>query len=221
MKKFIFACLIAISTISICAAEEIMTAAAFFKSVSDYYSSLRDYRCHLDIKTEKQNMSGTVYYKNSGFLRVDFTTPWGQTIYYDGETLTIYLPNSAAALTQKVQQGDDATLMTSKGLTLMSRYYTVAYESGQDPVPMDEKSNENVIKLVLSRKNNSETFRYIKMSINPNTKLIRRMEGITPQGETIVFNFSGYAVNAGIPKQKFFYEVPSYANSYNDFLLGE
>ncbi len=221
MKKFISACFIALFAITISAAQEIMTAATFFKSVAEVYDSLKSYRCHLDIKTGKQTMSGTVYYRNAGFLRIDFTSPWGQTVYYDGETLTIYLPNSAATLTQKVQPGEDASLATSKGLALMSRYYTVAYESGQEPVPMDGTSGENVIKLVLSRKNNSETFRYIKLSINPNSKMIRRMEGITPQGETIVFNFSDYALNSGIPKQKFFFEPPAWANSYNDFLLEE
>ena len=59
------------------------------------------------------------------------------------------------------------------------------------------------------------------MAILPESKLIRRIEGITPQGESFVFTFSSYATNVQIPDNRFVYDAPSSANNYNNFLFNE
>ena len=73
----------------------------------------------------------------------------------------------------------------------------------------------------MSRKNTTEAFRYINMSVDPQSKLIRQLEGITPQGESFVFNFKNYILNSGIPDNRFVYDAPSSANNYNNFLFSE
>ena len=103
----------------------------------------------------------------------------------------------------------------------MSRYYSVAYETGPQAVPLDEGNPEHVIKLLLSRKTNSEGFRTIKLSINPDTKLIRRIEATSVNNENFVFNFTNYALNQNIPDTRFLYDAPSSANTYNNFLYTE
>ena len=103
----------------------------------------------------------------------------------------------------------------------MSRYYSVAYESGQEAVQLEEGSDEQVIKLVLSRKSSSEGFRIIRLSINPDTKLIRRVEATTTKNEIFIFDFTDYALNQGIPDTRFVYDSPSSANNYNNFLYSE
>ena len=114
-----------------------------------------------------------------------------------------------------------ASLATPQGLSLMSRYYSVAYEKGQDPEPQEEGSDEKVIKLILSRRNSSEAFRYIKLAVNPDSKLIRRVEAVTPRGESFIFHFYNYALNQNIPDMRFVYDAPSSANNYNNFLFSE
>lgn len=114
-----------------------------------------------------------------------------------------------------------ANLATPQGLSLMSRYYSVAYESGQDPVPLEDGSTEMVVKLVLSRRNTTEAFRYIYLSVLPDTKLIRRIEAVTPQNERFQFDFSNYVINQGISDQRFIYDPPTSANNYNNFLFTE
>ena len=78
-----------------------------------------------------------------------------------------------------------------------------------------------VVKLLLTRRNSSESFRTIQLAVNPSTKLIRRIEAETTKGETYVFNFLDYRLNPEIPDQRFIYDPPSSANNYNNFLFSE
>ncbi len=205
-------------------AQAITTASAYFKTVSEYYATLKDYEADFDIRADKRDMAGKVSYKKPDLLRMDFTSPAEQVIVFNGDMLTVYLPEEAAVLQQSVKSegsGNAANLNTAQGLSLLSRYYVVAYEVGQEPVLLEEGSSEKVVKLVLSRRNSSEAFRYIKLAINAETKLIRRVEAATSHGETFVFNFTGYKINSDISDQRFIYDPPSSANNYNNFLFSE
>ena len=170
-------------------------------------------------------MKGEISFKRPNLLRIDFSDPETQVICFNGDLLTIYLPGSHAILNQTVQSDDGtssgANLATPNGLTLMSRYYSIAYETGQDVVPLEEGSDEKVVKLVLSRKTSSEGFRIIRLSINPDSQLIRRVEATTTKNEKFTFDFTEYALNQGIPDTRFMYDAPSSANNYNNFLYSE
>lgn len=204
--------------------QSILTAAAFFQTVSENYGKIEDYEADMVIKASKNVMEGHVSFKRPDLLRIDFSKPADQVICFNGDMLTIYLPGSAAILNQSVESsgtGSAANLATPQGLALMSRYYSVAYESGQEPVGLEDGSTELVVKLVLSRRNTSEAFRYINVAIQPDTKLIRRIEAITPQNEKFQFDFSNYSINKGISDQRFIYDPPTSANNYNNFLFTE
>lgn len=204
-------------------AQAITTASAYFKTISEYYGTLKDYEADFDIRADKQDMAGKVSYKKPDLLRLDFTSPAEQVIVFNGDMLTVYLPDSSAVLQQSVKSegGNAANLNSAQGLSLLSRYYVVAYEIGQDPVPLEEGSAERVVKLVLNRRNSSEAFRYIKLAVNAETKLIRRVEAVTSRGEMFTFNFTGYKLNQDISDQRFIYDPPSSANNYNNFLFSE
>lgn len=214
---------ILLNSLCLCA-QGITTAGAYFKSVSEFYGSIKDYEVNFEIRIGKQESAGRLSFKAPDLLRMDYTNPQNQVIVFNGDMLTIYLPGSSAVLQQQIQQdrGSGASsLATPQGLSLMSRYYTVAYESGQTPEPLDEGSDENVVKFVLSRKSAAEAFRYIKLAVDPSTKLIRRINAVTPKGEEFVFDFYDYALNQGISDQRFIYDAPSSANNFNNFLFSE
>ena len=223
MKKFISACVIAFAVVSSLCSQTILTASSFFKSVSENYSTIKDYEADVDIKASKTTMAGHVSYKSPNLLRIDFTNPEEQVICFNGDLLTIYLPGSAAILNQTVDNSNNsgANLATAQGLALLSRYYSPAYETGQEPVPLDEDSDEMVVNLILRRRKMSEAFTTIKLSVLPTTMLIRRIEATTPQGETFSFDFKNYVLNNGISDQRFIYDPPTSANNYNNFLFSE
>ncbi|HZK19612.1 MAG TPA: outer membrane lipoprotein carrier protein LolA [Treponemataceae bacterium] len=226
MKKRLLFILCALFFVGVVSAQNsILTANAFFRKVSDNYAAISDYEAAIKIIVGDEKMEGVVSFKRPNLLRIDFSDPKTQVICFNGDLLTIYLPGSQAILNQSVQSGDEtasgANLATPKGLSLMSRYYSIAYETGQDPVPLEEDSDEKVVKLVLARKTASEGFRLIRLSVNPASKLIRRVEATTTKNQKFTFDFTEYALNQKIPDTRFIYDTPSSANKYNNFLYSE
>ncbi len=223
MKKIILSlCAFFLSTILF--AQNITTASAYFKTISEYYGTIKDYEVDFEIKIEKKETAGKLSFKAPNLLRMDYTNPEEQVICFNGDVLTIYLPDAPAVLQQQVSPdgtNNTASLTTPQGLSLMSRYYSVAYETGQNAEPLEEGSDEMVVKLILTRKSASEAFRYIKIAVNNETKLIRRIEAVTPKGEEFVFNFYDYVLNQNLSEQRFVYDAPSSANNYNNFLFTE
>ena len=222
-KNFLSICLVTFALTASGFSQGILTASAFFKSVSENYATIKDYEADLDIRAGSTSMRGRVSYKLPNLLRIDFTNPDEQVICFNGDLLTIYLPGNAAILNQTVDSSSNtgANLATSQGLSLLSRYYSPAYETGQNAVPLDEGSEEMVVNLILRRRNMSEAFSTIKMSVSQSTMLIRRIVATTPQGENFTFDFRNYNLNTGISDQRFIYDPPTSANNYNNFLFSD
>ena len=224
MKKLLISfCALFVSTVLF--AQNITTASAYFKTISEYYGTIKDYEVDFEIKIEKNESRGKLSFKAPNLLRMDYTNPEEQVICFNGDMLTIYIKEPAEAVLQQQvtpgSAGNATNLSTPQGLSLMSRYYTVAYETGQNAEPLEEGSDEMVVKLILTRKSASEAFRYIKLAINNDTKLIRRIEAVTPKGEEFVFDFFDYVLNQNLSEQRFVYDAPSSANNYNNFLFTE
>ena len=224
MKKILVSfCAFFIATVAF--AQNITTASAYFKTISEYYGTIKDYEVDFEIKIEKNESRGKLSFKAPNLIRMDYTNPEEQVICFNGDMLTIYIKEPAeAVLQQQVTPGSSGSatnLSTPQGLSLMSRYYTVAYETGQNAEPLEEGSDERVVKLILTRKSASEAFRYIKLAINSETKLIRRIDAVTPKGEEFIFDFYDYVLNQNLSEQRFVYDAPSSANNYNNFLFTE
>ncbi|MCX7655755.1 MAG: outer-membrane lipoprotein carrier protein LolA [Treponemataceae bacterium] len=203
-------------------AQEIVTADKFLAQVGEVYNGIKDYQARLKISSGKSDMEGTIIYRAPNLMRMDFSVPQEQVIVYNGEVLMVYLPEYRAILRQEVtgeSKSSGATFASSQGLVLLRRNYLPAYQTGPDPVPLDDKNATPVVKLILTRRNVSEGFREIRLSIDPQSKLIYRIEARTVADELIVFNFSNIVLNQGIPEGRFAYDAPASANVYNNFLF--
>jgi outer membrane lipoprotein-sorting protein len=202
-------------------AQEIITADRYMEIVSERYLAVQDYEAQIAIQSGNSTMTGNISYLNPAFLRIDFTRPAEQVICFNGELMTIYLPEYRVVLNQEVSRSGTggASLASAQGLTLMRRNYIPSYVSGPDPVPLDERSNEMVVKLRLTRRVASEGFREIILSIDPNSRLIRRIEGRTIADALVRFDFSNIRTNLGIPPGRFIYDSPASANMVNNFLF--
>lgn len=202
--------------------QEILTAEKYLAQVSDTYSSIQDYSAKIQITVGKTDMSGTILYRNPNLIRIDFTNPEEQVIAFNGDTLTVYLPEYRAVLSQTTSGSGNtsgAALASAQGLGMLRKNYNSAYTIGPDPIPLDEGSSELVIRLTLTRRNISEGFRELRLSISPDSQLIRRIEGVTLAGDSVVFNFTEIKLNQGIAEARFAYDSPASANVYNNFLF--
>lgn len=200
-------------------AQDILTADQFFRQVSERYAGIKDYEASVSVKAGKSVMSGTIFYKAPTWLRVDFTQPAGQTILYNGDNLIVYVPELRATLSQQTTSSSGASAATGEGLKMLGRNYSVGYEKGPGAVPLPGSESESVIRLVLTRNTVAEGFRTIILSIDPARKLIRRMEGVTINGDSITYDFTGIKLDQGIPDTRFLYDAPASANVYNNFLF--
>ncbi|MDR2796260.1 MAG: outer-membrane lipoprotein carrier protein LolA [Spirochaetaceae bacterium] len=201
--------------------QQIVTAERFIERVSDKYAGFSDYEARITIRTGNTDMYGTLVHKTPNFLRIDFSTPSEQVIVFNGDMLTVYLPEYRAILNQSVasSRSSGANLATAQGLSLLRRNFAAAFITGPDPVPIDEGAREKVVKLRLTRRYGSEGFREIILSIDPDNLLIRRMRGTTIADTTVQFDFSDIKTNQGISERRFMYDSPASANLYNDFLF--
>jgi len=199
--------------------QEIVTAGRYLELVSERYAGIRDYEADIAIRSGNSDMTGTLSFLSPSFLLIDFSRPAEQKIVFNGELLTVYLPEHRVTLNQTINRRRGAQTATSQGLTLLRRNYTPSYVTGPDPEPLENNSRENVIKLRLRRNSAAEGFTEIILSINSETRLIRRMEGRTIADSMVVFDFTNIKTNQGIPSQRFLYDPPATANIFNNFLF--
>jgi len=203
--------------------QEIITAERYLEMVSDRYGSIRDYEAHIVIHSGSSEMTGNVSYLSPSFLRIDFIRPADQVIVFNGELLTVYLPEYRAVLNQSITPGRrpaaGASLASAQGLALLRRNYVASFVTGPDPVALQGGSTEEVVKLRLARRNISEGFREIILSVNPAAKTIRRIEGRTIADNLVQFDFTNIKTNQGIPEMRFIYDSPASAYVYNNFLF--
>jgi outer membrane lipoprotein-sorting protein len=204
--------------------QEIITAEHYLEMVSERYGIIRDYEAGIVILSGGREMTGNVSHLSPSFLRIDFTRPAEQVIVFNGELLTVYLPDYRVVLNQVITQGrrpssSGASLASAQGLALLRRNYVPSFVTGPAPMPLDAGSQERVVKLRLTRRSASEGFREIILSINPDTQLIRRIEGQTFVEGVVRFDFSNIRINQGIPEQRFIYDSPASAYMRNNFLF--
>ena len=224
LKRWITLFILAGLSINLLSAQEIITAGKYLEMVSDQYATIRDYEGNIAIRSSGSEMTGIVSHLSPSFLRIDFTRPADQVIVFNGELLTIYLPEFRAVLNQTINQSrrtgaTGAGMASAQGLTMLRRNYVPSFVTGPNPEPLESNSNERVVKLRLTRNSVSEGFREIILSINPDTMLIRRMEGRTIAESEVRFDFTNVKTNQGIPEQRFIYDSPASANMYNNFLF--
>jgi len=219
-KRGIILLFLLVFSFSLLFGQEIHTADRYMELVSNRYAGIRDYEANIEIRSGNHTMSGVVSYLTPSFIRIDFTRPAEQVIVFNGDALTIYLPDSRAVLNQPVAQNRRGMTAGagSSGLSMLRRNYVASFVSGPHPEPLDG-GGERVMRLRLTRRTSSEGFREIILTVNADTRLIRRMEGTT-LAETIVrFDFTNIRTNLGVPEQRFAYDTPPAASMFNNFLF--
>lgn len=198
------------------------TAASYFESVAEQYRRITDYSADLVITKGRDVRTAALQYRKPNLLRLDFSRPKGQVIAVDGKTLRAWVPKQGVTFEQVLRRKERISspgIASLEGLELMRRYYTVAYAESPLPVPLEPGSSESVVVLRLNWKSNNEGFRRIDLSINANTKMIRRAEGITTSGQRLIFDFTNIVLNRGIPDTRFSYQSPATGSTIENFLF--
>jgi outer membrane lipoprotein-sorting protein len=223
MKVWFFTVILSFLTVVPVISQEIITAERYLETVSDRYGAIKDYEAQIVIRSGSSEMNGNLSYLSPSFLRIDFIRPAEQVIVFNGELLTVYLPEYRAVLNQNItpsrRPSAGASLASAQGLALLRRNYVPSFVTGPEPVLLDANAREEVVKLRLTRRNISEGFREIILSISPGSRTIRRIEGRTIADTLVQFDFTNIRTNQGIPEMRFIYDSPASAYMYNNFLF--
>ena len=99
-KLLLFFCLLGVSFSAF--SQEIITADRYLETVSQHYAGINDYEANVTIRSGSTEMIGSLSYLNPFFLRIDFTRPSEQVLVFNGEILTVYIPDLRTTLTQPV-----------------------------------------------------------------------------------------------------------------------
>ena len=207
-------------------AQDIVTAAEYFDSISRIYADIEDYQASIQIIQDDSYMKGIISFKRPNLLRIDFEEPEDQVLAVDGELLTIYIPQLNVTMVQKLSTvprtgaGGAAGLATAEGLRLLKAKYSVAFLEGPDPIFLDENSDEMVRKLKFEWKSIDEGFRQLEISISENG-LIRRIDGITKNYQQLRMDLTSITINQNLPEGAFRYKSPPDANVIYDFVEPE
>ena len=198
------------------------TATSFFEQVSERYKTIKDYTADLVITRGDIVQTAKVWYKSPNLLRLDFEEPRGMVMAVDGEQLQVWVPDYSVTFAQSLKNNSQAglaSITSSSGLELIRKYYTISYDPAPGRVPLDPGSSEEVIKIKAQWKSNNEGFRKLKISVDADTRVIRRITGITTTNDAITFDFTNVILNPDIPDARFQYESPPTGNTIENFLF--
>jgi chaperone LolA len=201
--------------------QEILTALEFFDTVGANYSDIDDYIAQMSWNDEAGEMAGTLYFKQPNLLRIDFENPEEQVLVSDGEMFMVYVPSLNVVLQQELREVPGETpgaLATPEGLELMRRNFNIAYLEGPEPVPLEEDSDVLVTQLRLDRKQVTEGFREIVLSVDE-SGFIRRILGTKVDYEEVQLNLDEIATNQSIPETRFDYTPEADASVFENFLF--
>lgn len=220
MKKALFLLFAACSTLTLYSQQpELLNASDIFNKTSDLYAKLYDFQAAITITKGETTQSGVMYYNNRNMLKIEFYNPSGQILLIDRDKIQIYLPSHQTILEQSFTDSG-TSLASSGGLSLLKSNYIISFaEAGL--VPVEEGSSEMVYKLsCYPYAGSKEGFKYLIISILPESSLIRRIEAVNIKNEKITFSYSNIALNPGIPYTKFTMDPPNLTNVYPNFLYG-
>ena len=201
-------------------AQEILTAGEFFDAVAANYASIEDYIADLVWRDEDSTMRGELTYKRPNMIRIDFSEPEDQVLVTNGEVLQVYVPAYFVVLEQELREAVGSVPggpATEAGLALMRRNYDVAYLEGPEPVPLEEGSETFVTQLRLDRKQATEGFRQLVLSIDEDG-FIRRIDGTKIDYEEVQMELSNIRINQRVSDQVFEYEGDPSASTNENFL---
>jgi len=201
--------------------QQILTALEYFDTVGVNYADITDYIAGYTWTDEAGSMFGTLYYKQPNLIRIDFESPEDMVLVSNGELFMVYVPAFNVVLQQELRDipGEaPGELATPEGLAVMRRNFTIAYLEGPEPVPIEEDSDLLVTQLRLDRKQVTEGYRELVLSVDE-AGFIRRIVGTKVDWEEVQLDLDDIEINQNIPDARFDYTPEADASIYENFLF--
>jgi outer membrane lipoprotein-sorting protein len=203
---------------------EFTTVSDVVKKVRQRFSSIESYQAGFRITSEKAGkktqQSGTVKYKSSNKLLIEFDQPAGQKIITSGNTMWIYIPsmNVVAEQDLKSPSGSLFASNTRSGLNRLFTKYHYKFASREQPESQNEGSRKYT--LMLQQKESRGGFRTLKLWISEDY-IITRAAGETSAGKKVEIDFFNIRTDVDLPNGIFKFDIPSRARVIKNPMISE
>lgn len=203
---------------------EFVTVSDIVKKVKQRFAELDSYQAGFRIASEhhgkRSYQSGTVKYKSSDKLLVEFHKPHGQKIVSNGKMMWIYIPsmNVVAEQDLKSDSGSFFSSSTRAGLRrLFSKYH---YRFASKEQPEVQPGGSKMYTLYLKQKESRSGFRKMKLWINEDF-IISKAYGETSSGKKVEIVFHDIKTDVNLPNGIFRFDIPSRARVIKNPMISE
>jgi len=226
MKKKIFLIILVFSAIfrfeAVAYKFDFVTVGDIVKEIQTAFGKLNSYQANFTITTtragRKTVQTGTVKYKATDKILIEFSNPAGQRIVSDGKTMWIYIPSMNVVAEQDLKSDGGMFTPTSSGLRRLFSKYHYKFDGKEQPEP--QKTGEPLYTLQLKQKESRSGYRSMKLWVDKDYMIVRSL-GETSTGKTVELSFSNIRKNVDFQNAIFRFEIPQRVRTIKNPMLSE
>ena len=202
---------------------EFVTVSDVVKKVQERFGSLNTYQANFNIVSDKLDkkrvQQGTISYKASNKILIDFVSPPGQKIVANEKTMWIYIPSMNVVAEQDLKGDSGILFVNSKtGLVRLFSKYHYRFNGKEQPERQSDGSKQYT--LFLKQKESRSGFRTMKLWISEDF-MIQRAEGETASGKQVTISFSQIRTGVDLSNGLFKFDIPSRARVIKNPMIAE
>ena len=202
---------------------EFVTVGDVVKKIQSKFASFDTYQANFNITSDSMGkrkvQTGTISYKASNKLLINFTSPQGQKIVADDKMMWIHMPSMNVVAQQDLKGDSGVFSMQSKtGLRRLFSKYHYRFEGKEQPAVQSDGSKQYV--LFLKQKESRGGFRTMTLWVSEDF-MITRVEGETSSGKKVKLSFSQIRTGIDLPNGMFKFDPPGQARIVKNPMIAE
>ncbi len=203
---------------------EFTTVSDIVKRVRQRFAGIKAYQADFHVSSEKLGkktyQTGTVKYKSTNKMLVEYSQPAGQRIVASGNTMWIYIPSMNVVAEQDLKSQSDSLFSsnTRSGLQRLFSRYHYKFASRQQPEPQTDGTKRYT--LMLQQKETRSGFRTLKLWISEDY-LITKAAGETSTGKKVEIEFTNIRTDVDLPNGIFKFDIPASVRVIKNPMISE
>lgn len=203
---------------------DFVTVGDVVKKIKQRFAEIDGYQADFSITSEKLGkknyQTGTVKYKASNRMLIEFSKPFGQRIVSNGKTMWVYIPSMNVVAEQDLNTDSDPLFFSGSKSGLRRLFSKYHYKFASKDQPEQGADGRKNYTLILQQKETRGGFRSLKLWISEGY-MITRAAGETSSGKKVEIEFSNIKTDVSLPNGIFKFEIPANARVIKNPMISE
>lgn len=203
---------------------EFITVSDIVKKIKQRFAKIDSYQAKFRIVSEKlgkkNHQSGTIKYRSSDKLLVEFLQPYGQKIVSDGKMLWIYIPSMNVVAEQDLDSDSNSIFSSGTGSGLKRLFSKYHYRFASKEQPESQPDGTKKYTIFLKQKESRSGFRTLKLWISEDF-IIAKAYGETSSGKKVEIRFDDIRTDVNLPLGIFRFDIPPRARVIKNPMISE